>query len=279
MTPNEIIQQIQAKKPEITQQQIMENLETEKKRSGGLLGDETLLRLIAARFGIEIPYNRFYPSNLSSKHLFAGLNDVTVEGRLLAVFPSKTFSKGDKSGKFATLFLADGDGLLRVVLWDKKADMVDNGQLKTNQVICLRHGYTKADRSGKAEMHMGTKSKIEIQDSTSCQYPTSEKFAIKISQLSRDNQPVFLLGTVKEVSGLSRFSRNDQSDGSFLRFILVDDSGQVNVVAWNETAEELQKVLKAGVMLQLVNARVREAQNGGLELHVDSNVLANILEP
>jgi ssDNA-binding replication factor A large subunit len=279
MTPNEIIQQIQAKKPEITQQQIMENLETEKKRSGGLLGDETLLRLIAARFGIEIPYNRVYSPNLSTKHLFTGLNDVTVEGRLLAIFPSRTFSKGDKSGKFATLLLADGDGLLRAVLWDEKADMVDDGQLKTNQVVCLRHGYTRADRFGKAELHLGSKSQIEIQAPTlMCQYPTAEKFTTKISQLSRDNQPVFLLGTVKEVSGLGRFSRSDQSDGSFLRFTLADDSGQVNGVAWNETAEELQKTLKMGVMMQLVNARVKEAQNGGLELHVDSNVLATILE-
>jgi hypothetical protein len=107
MTPQEIIQQIQAKKPEVTQQQIMENLENEKTRSAGLLGEESLLRLIAARFGIEIPYSRVYSPNLSTKHLFSGLNDVTVEGRLLAVFPSRTFTKADKVGKFATLLLAD----------------------------------------------------------------------------------------------------------------------------------------------------------------------------
>ncbi len=84
---------------------------------------------------------------------------------------------------------------------------------------------------------------------------------------------------MKDVSGLNRFSKSNQLEGSFLRFMLADDSGQVSVIAWNETAEELQKTLKAGAKLQLVNPRVKEAQNGGLELHVDSNVLANILEP
>ncbi len=159
----------------------MDNLEAEKKRCGGLLGDETLLRLIAARFGVEIPHSIVFATNLSTKHLFSGLNDVTVEGRLLAVFPSRTFTKADKTGKFATQLLADEEGLLRAVLWDQKADMVDNGQLKTHQVVCLRHGYTKADRSGKAELHLGSKSQIEIQASTSGQYPTAEKFAAKIS--------------------------------------------------------------------------------------------------
>ena len=42
MTPQEIIKLIQAKKPEITENQITENLAAEKKRTGGLLGDETL---------------------------------------------------------------------------------------------------------------------------------------------------------------------------------------------------------------------------------------------
>jgi ssDNA-binding replication factor A large subunit len=275
MTPQEIIRLIQAKKPEITENQIKENLAAEKKRTGGLLGDETLLRLIAAKFGVEVPYSRVYNQNLSTKHLLAGLNDVSVEGRLLAIFQSRTFTKAEKSGKFATLLLADCDGILRAVLWDEKADMVDNGQLKTNQIVCLRHGYTKADRNGKVEMHLGSKSQIEIQTpSILTIYPTIEKFAVKINQLNKDNQPVFLSGTVTEVSGLNKFSRNDQSDGSVLHFTLADESGKINVVAWNEKADELQKTLKADAKLQLVNPKVKETQNGSLEVHVDSNCLA-----
>jgi ssDNA-binding replication factor A large subunit len=275
MTPHEIIKLIQAKKPEITENQITENLAAEKKRAGGLLSDETLLRLIAAKLGVEVPYSRVYNQNLSAKHLLAGLNDVSVEGRLLAIFPSRTFTKAEKSGKFATLLLADGDGVLRAVLWDERADMVDSGQIKTNQIVCLRHGYTKADRNGKVEMHLGSKSQIEIQTpSILTTYPTIEKFAVKINQINKDNQPVFLSGTVTEVSGLNKFSRNAESAGSMLHFTLADESGKINAVAWNEKAEELENILKVDVKLQLVNPKVKETQSGGLEVHVDSNCLA-----
>jgi hypothetical protein len=79
MTTQEIIQAILAKHPEVTPEQIKENLIEEQNRSGGLLGDETLLRLIAAKYGVEVALQQtVYSGVLSSSRLFAGLNDVTV---------------------------------------------------------------------------------------------------------------------------------------------------------------------------------------------------------
>jgi replication factor A1 len=56
----------------------------------------------------------------------------------------------------------------------------------------------------------------------------------------------------------------------------VDDSGLVTVVFWNEKATELENTLKANARLLLINARVKENQNGGLEVHVDSNTFIDV---
>ena len=107
MTTQDLIQEILQKNPLITQEQILEKLKAEKARTGGLLGDETLLRLIAAKFGVQVQQNTIHNSGiLSTNRLFAGLYDVTVAGRLIAVFPAKTFQGAEKSGKFATLMLS-----------------------------------------------------------------------------------------------------------------------------------------------------------------------------
>ena len=53
MTDEEIIQQILLKHPEISRNQVLENLKTEKHRTGNLIADTTLLRLVAARYGVE----------------------------------------------------------------------------------------------------------------------------------------------------------------------------------------------------------------------------------
>jgi len=277
MTTQDIIEKILAKNPEISQEQILEKLKAEKSRTGGLLGDETLLRLIAAKYGVEVQQNTVHNNgNLSTSRLFAGLNDVTVAGRLIAVYPVRTF-EGEKSGKFATLMVADNGGVLRVVLWNEKADLVEKGELKAEQAVRLLHGYTREDRYGRVELHLGVKSQIEIEPKEKAsEYPTIDKFTTKIGSLSKTSGNVHLSGTVKTVLGVTSFTRSDSSDGTVMRFALADDSGEVTVVAWNEKAQELEKTLKVNACLQLVNAKVKETQNGGLEVHVDSNTFVNV---
>jgi replication factor A1 len=270
MNIQDIIDKILAKNPEINKEQILEKLQVEKYRTGGLLGDETLLRLIAARYGVEVRQNTIQNSGtLSTSRLFAGLNDVTVAGRLIAVYPARTF-EGEKPGKFATLMVADSDGIVRVVLWNDKADLVEKGELKVGQAVRLLHGYTRQDRYAKVELHLGGKSLIEVEpQEKASEYPTIDKFATKISSLNKTAGIVHLSGNVKSVLGLTKFTRSDQSDGTVVRFVLADDSGEVTVVAWNEKARELEKTLKANTCLQLGNAKVKENQNGIIEVHVD----------
>src|SRR5450759_2814871 len=177
MTTQDLIQEILQKNPLISQEQIIEKLQAERSRTGGLLGDETLLRLIAAKFGVQVQQNTIHNSGiLSTSRLFAGLHDVTVAGRLIAVFPAKTFQGAEKSGKFATLMVADNDGILRVVLWNEKAELVEKGELKSGQAVRLVHGYTREDRYGKTELHLGNKSQIEFEpESKANEYPSIER--------------------------------------------------------------------------------------------------------
>jgi replication factor A1 len=277
MTSQDIIQKILAKNPELSPEKILEKLRQERARTGGLLGDETLLRLIAAKYGVEVQQNVIRTSGtLPTSRLFAGLNDVTVAGRLIAVYPVRTF-EGEKPGKFATLMIVDSDGVLRIVLWNDKADLVERGELKVGQAVRLLHGYTREDRYGKVELHLGGKSKIEVEpQEKASEYPAVEKFASKIGSLNNTSGTVHLSGVVKNVSGLTSFTRSDDTDGKVMRFTLADDSGQVIAVVWDEKAIELERTVKANSRLLLVYARVKEAQNGDVEVHVDSNTYVNV---
>ena len=277
MTSQEIIESILAKNPEITEEQVLEKLRAEKSRTGGLLGEETLLRLIAAKYGVEVQQNTIHnDGNLSINRLFAGLYDVTVAGRIVAVFPARTF-EGEKPGKFATLMVADNEGIVRVVLWNDKADLVEKGELKVGQAIRLFHGYTRQDLYGKVELHIGGKSQIEVEpQEKTCECIAIDKFATKISCLNKMSGNVHLSGKLKAVLGITKFTRSDQSDGTVMRFTLADDSGEVTVVAWNEKAQELERTLKANASLQLGNVKVKENQNGGLEVHVDFTSFVNV---
>jgi len=277
MTSQEIIQKILAENPTISKERILENLQYERARTGGLLGDETLLRLIAAKYGVGVQQNTICNSgNLATNRLFAGLNDVTVAGRLIAVYPVRTF-EGEKPGKYATLMIADKQGTLRVVLWNEKADQVEKGELVIGQVIRVLHGYTREDSNGKVELHLGGKGSVKVEPEEKTEtYPTVEKFTAKIGSLNSVSGTVHVSGTVNEVFDLITFKRNDSSAGAVMRFTLSDNSGTVIAVAWNEKATELKKTLKAKSRVQLINAKVKDGQNGALEIHIDQSTYTSI---
>ncbi len=279
MTAEEIIQQILSEHPETSREQILESLEIEKDKTGGLIAEETLLRLIAARYGVEVVRKRA-DRRLLISHLIPGLGDVTVTGRVVVVYPPRTFT-GEKSGKVANLMIADKDATLNVVLWNDNVDLVESGELKTGQVIRFLHGYTREDRKGKVELHLGSKSQIEVnpQNVKADKYPAIEKFATKISMISKAQSNVHVAGTVKEVFPASTFNRSDMSTGTVMRLTLVDGTGEIPVVVWNEKAEELGKTVKVNAKLRLVNAKVKENPSSGeLEVHVNSYTYVEVSE-
>ena len=282
MSTEKIIEQILSRRPEISREDIVERLEKERRKTGGFISDETLLRMIAAEFSVEIPQDVALTPMLSIVDLILSLNDVTLIGRVVAVFPPKAF-KGDKSGKVASLLVADQSDILRVVLWDDKTNFIESGEIKVGQVIRFSHGYTREDWSGRVELHIGEKSEIEInpQDVEAKDYPTIGKFTIKIGEITRahKNKRVSIKGTVKELFSVSAFKRQDSSSGKVMRFVLVDKTGEIPIVVWNEKANELENIIKKDVKLQVVNAKVKKAINEDLEIHVDAGTYVETLAP
>lgn len=259
----------------------MDRLESEKKRTGSFISDESLLRVIAAEFGCEISNGEALMPPLSLVDLVPGLGNVTVVGRVVAVFSPRTFS-GNRSGKFASLLIADKESILRVVLWNDKANMIESGEVKTGQIIRLSHGYTREDRGGRVELHIGEKCDVDInpKDVDAEDYPTIRKFTTKIGELTyvHRNKKVNVIGTVSKLFPATTFERQDLTSGRVMRFVLFDSTGEIPVVVWNEKADELEEMLKIGVALQVVNAKVKKAAGEGLEIHVDGLTYVEVLK-
>jgi ssDNA-binding replication factor A large subunit len=270
MKVEEIVHAILCKHPELNRAIILETLETEKSITGGLIADDTLMRLIGARYDVQVAQNKTFSCSISTGLLVPALNDVTISGRIVAVYPVKCF-EGKQPGKYASLLIADKDGLLRVMLWNDKASIVESGELKTGQVARFSHGYTREDRDGKIELHLGAKSRLEItpKDVQEEDFPSIKKFVTKIVEIPKAQQNLHLVGVVREVFASSTFTRQDNTVGKILRFTIADKTGDTVVVAWNEKAEKLETTLKSDMQVKLVNAKIKTGSKGGFEVHVD----------
>ena len=282
MTIEKIIEQILSKRPEISKKEILERLEKEKKKASGFISDDTLMRMIAAEFDVEIPKAEVSTLSLLIKDLVPSLNNIAITGRVIAVFPPKTF-RGNKNGRFSSLLVADRSGILRVVLWNDKANLVESGKIKAGHIVRFSHGYTREDSNGQVEMHIGERGDVEIspEDVKAGDYPTVSTFSTKIGQLTQThkNKKVNVIGVVKELFSASTFKRKDSSSGKVMRFTLADETGEIPVVAWDEKAENLDKMLKKSMKLQVVNAMVKKATSGTMELHVNTGTYVEMFEP
>lgn len=273
MTTDEILERILSEHPEIGKTELCKRLRDAKKKTGGLIREEILLQVIAAELGINLPQESVYDQKLSISRLVPGLYDVTVSGRIIAIYPSKAF-KGKSRGKFASVLIAEDD-VLRVMLWNDQTKFVDSGILKAGETVRFCHGYTREGREGKTELHIGSKSEIELNpsDLDPADYPTVLKFATKINEIVRTpkSKKVHVVGTVNRIFPASSFTRRDLSLGSVMRMDLADTTGKITVVAWNQKADFLEGNLKENMKLQLVNARVKVNLNGIPEIHVDES--------
>lgn len=162
MSLEETIERILASNSNLKRNQILEMIENKKRGAGEFLTDETAARIVASELGLE---NKKKPLRLEIqiKDLVSGLNDVTVTGKIVALYPPKTFTRRDWSeGKLASLLISDNNGTLRVVLWDDKVELVESNKIQREQTIRVSHGYVREGWRGGLELHVGKRGNIEV---------------------------------------------------------------------------------------------------------------------
>ena len=88
---------------------------------------------------------------------------MTIQGYVISIYPSKTFKRRDwTKGKLASILVSDKTGTLRVVLWDNKTEIIENGKIQKKQKIRISHGYVRLGLDGNSELHLGDKATIDI---------------------------------------------------------------------------------------------------------------------
>ncbi|RLG05567.1 MAG: hypothetical protein DRN65_06810, partial [Thaumarchaeota archaeon] len=136
MQIEEIIKLVTQVKPEISREEFLKMIKKKKEELGKYFTEEAIARIIASELGVKIPKEKEEKLEISIKNLIAGLNDVTVSGRITSIYPTQTFRRGlDKEGKIARLVLSDDTGDINIVLWNEKADLIEKGILKRGQKI------------------------------------------------------------------------------------------------------------------------------------------------
>ena len=245
--------------PGISKEEFMEKVKEKKKELGDYFSEETVAKLVASELGVKISEKFEEKFKTQIRHLVSGLNDVSVSGRIISIYPAQTFKRGlDKEGKIARLVVADQTGKISVVLWDKNADFIEKVKPRKGQTVKILHGYVRESRRGGIELHVGEHGKVEIID--------GEK--VKITDLRVGDGPVSLIGEVVSQRPLVRKVKTSKGEEvSVASFEIKDETGRIWVSMWRELAEKIEKEeLKKGTVIKLDNFYVKKGFNEELEV-------------
>lgn len=269
----QIVQRILLVRRDLTREEVLKRIYEKKRSAEGYFLDEVAARIVAFELRVEIPKDEAETSwtELSIEKLVSGLNDVTVTGRIIIIYPVLTFSRSDfTEGKVARLLIADKTGTLKTVLWDNKVSLIEDEKIASGQIIRVLHGYVREGLDGKLELHVGTRGEVQISppDITESEYPPITSFMEKINAITGKHKKTNVLGVVQRVYPASEFKRANGTHGKVRRLQLRDETGQITVVFWNQMVDELGNV-ETGDNLRIMNARVKELAGGLVELHVE----------
>ena len=272
MSLEEIIERILSSRRDLTRDKIFEMIEEKKGTAEGYFTDEVAARIVASELGVEVPWWKPFRAEILIQDLISGLNDATLIGRVITIYPVKTFTRqAGTEGKLIRLLIADKTGTLPVVLWDDKTSLAEPSKMKRGQIIKVSHGYVREGLDGRLELHVGARGEVQASPSgvVDSEYPPVTQFMQKIKEITTKYKEVSVLGVVQSVHPISEFKRSDGTSGKVRRLQLRDETGQITVVFWNEKVDQLGEV-KKGDYLQLLNTKVKEQPYGRIELHAEN---------
>jgi len=274
----EIVEQILSSRPDLTRQEVLKMIEKKKEGVGEFFTDETAARIVASDLGVEI-LQKPLRLEILIQDLVSGLNDVTVTGRVITVYPPQTFTRRDwTEGKLARLLIADRSGTLKVVLWDDKTALVDTGKVEQEQIIKISHGYVREGLDGKLELHVGSRGNIQISppDAAETKYPPMTQWVKKVAEIKEEGGPITIEGTIATTPTVREVVTSRNEKVAVASFELRDDTGKIGVSAWRKLAEVVKK-LAVGTRIKIKNAYVKKGFADQFELTSRSFTSIDIL--
>lgn len=275
-----LFQEVLHQRPDIDESTLSGLIQEKKKRVGaGYLTDQGALFLVAADLGVSL--EAVAAATITLKDLYIGANEITVVGRVFALYPAQKYQKRDGTeGEYRRIILFDSDTFVRVTLWDDKARVVDQLGIGPNSIVTVLKGYAKAGLDGSPVLNVGARGNLEILqgEEAESKLPTIEKISKDVSSISSPETYLAVHGYVRSPPKLSEFTRKDGTPGKVINLYLtgLQNGRETRVAIWGTGSTTILN-LPVNAFVRMVNAKARIMPHGEIELHGDESTILELL--
>ena len=229
----------------IKEEEILDRIEQKRKELGGLITLEGAAHIVANELGINLFEKLSDIIELKIENIIPGMRNVDVIGRVLRIFPSKSFKRTDgKEDKMCSMIIGDETGNIRVVVWGRNVNLIESGEIVEGDILKIRGGYTKENINGEPEIHINNRTRIIVNpaDIDKEKFPTPLENKKKIEELEEGMVNVDVVCRVVRIYELREFEREDGSKGKVLNLLVADETGKARVVLWDEDVNIAERI-------------------------------------
>jgi len=201
------------------------------------------------------------------------MSNIVLLGKILSAQKVREFVRKDQSvGKVCSILLGDSTATVKVVLWDERADIVNQEYFKQKELVRIIGGYSKLGRNEAIEVHLGKKGslllspevngkkreELEAVTITNSEETTSKSNLEPLRQAIQKNK---YISAVKGTVQIEEFKELELKSGdkSFLLTMFLEVEGfTIRMKAWGMNAVECLKVVNDGDFVSITNLVVKE---------------------
>jgi replication factor A1 len=185
-------------------------------------------------------------------------DEVDVVGRVVNLYETNEFQREDGSkGVVRSAELADETGVVRVSLWDEKAE----GHLNEGDAVKIENARTRLGNYN-VELNVGKTSRILKPSPEETEtLPSLKEVADmlyqdkKITELIEGDREARIMGRILSLYEPREFTREDGSKGLVRSVEIADDTGVVRASLWDDQANQQ---LSEGDAVRIENPRVTQ---------------------
>ncbi|MFC1697335.1 OB-fold nucleic acid binding domain-containing protein [Nanoarchaeota archaeon] len=183
----------------LSKKDIEEKIEQKMSQLSGLISKEGAAHIVANELGIKIVKPELITGKLKIKDILTGLRNVETAGKITQKFELREFQTDTRKGKVANFLMGDETGMIRVVLWNDKAELINS--IEVDNIIKIKNAYVR-ENNGKKELHLGDKSELIVNPEGETigevkKFDPAKRKQIK--ELTEEDQNIELVASVVQV--------------------------------------------------------------------------------
>jgi ssDNA-binding replication factor A large subunit len=137
----------------LEKEELERRVEAKRAKLSGLISKEGAIQIIAAELGVSFDNEKF-----KINELIPGMRKVNLVGKVINLFPVRTFTRNDQESKVANLVVADETSNIKVVLWDvNHIELIEKGEVSEGKVIEILNATMRDN-----EVHLGSFSEFKL---------------------------------------------------------------------------------------------------------------------